>query len=167
MTEMRVRKPGFEFRICPSSWVTLLRAPAPFTLGTTFPHSVSEPSLVSLHWPSLSLAHQFLNSVWRSSWWFGPINSPGLGPLAKSLSQLAEDLKHFSISPLPLFLSPHTYLTKSNAFEAKSGPEFTQMSSVLSEYFPCPQLFTYTSLSCSSLIMGSSKERSLLFCHSP
>lgn len=97
-------KPDSRTEAIPAAgWVTLLNAPAPFSLWTTFSPLVPEPSLAWLH--LLSHSVRFLNSSQRSSQRSGPVSSPGPGPLAKSLSLLAEDLRFLYSTCAP---SPHT-----------------------------------------------------------
>lgn len=112
----------------------------PLSRGTS---SVLTPPALTLpgSWiPQLCL--EKLSAVWTHELtWTGAC-------FQESLSQLAKDLRHFFVSHLYPVLSPDSYLSKSNAFKAKSNPEFKKHCQSLSEYFQRPpELFMSMSLS--------------------
>ena len=147
--ELRVRKAGFENRICTSS---LLSDPdqcsCSFLIVDNILPLVPEHSLAWLHLPSLSTAHQFLNFSWRSSQRFGPINSPGPGPLAKSLSLFAQDLRHFSTPPVsPPSLSPYLPIKVQCLRGQVRSWVHQEISSSLLRIFPLPSRVIYVCIS--------------------
>lgn len=97
-------------RILQERWLSSVRKAVPKSSGPFTSHDLvllitsspsdPEPSLAWFHLPSLSMAHRFLNSAWRSSWWFGPIHSQGLGLLPLSVCKGSETFSTPFISPL-------------------------------------------------------------------
>ena len=87
------------------------------------------------------------------------------GPVYKEVSLSGKGLQTFLCSTyVP---SPHTYLSKSSASEAKSNPELTwNPPENLSALFPLSSRVIHVSL-LPLLGCGSSKERSTPLCHSP
>lgn len=149
MTELRVRKTRFENRGYTSSW---LSDPAQCSCSFLIVDNIlpSSPRTFSGLTPlTLTLCEipqlfpEKLSAVWtrKLTWTRASCQEPLSACRGSKISLL-------HLCPLP----PHTYLSKSNAFAARSDPEFTNnYPQVLSEYFPClPELFVCLSPFCSS-----------------